>query len=90
MKGKFAGDKHPLFNKKHSEETKRKQSEAKKGKVSILKLKIKQLDLNGNLINTFNSITEAAESLKIKGCGNIVSCLKGRIKTAYGFKWVYN
>jgi group I intron endonuclease len=92
MKGKFSGDKHPLFGKTHSDETKLKQSKAKKGKVSKRKSSIKQLDINDNLIKTWESISEASESLglELKGCGNIVSCLKGRIKTAYGFKWEYN
>lgn len=88
MKGKYSGDKHPLFGKKHTEETKLKQSEIKKGKASKTKIMIKQLDLNGDLINVWDSITEASNSLN-KGNGNIVSCLKGRIKTAYGFIWIY-
>lgn len=50
--------------------------------------KIVQLSLNGERINTFNSIREAARSLDCRN-GNIVNCLKGRYKKAYGFKWEY-
>ena len=35
------------------------------------------------------SISDAGKSLNISNFGNIVSCLKGRIKTAYGFKRIY-
>ena len=51
-------------------------------------LKINQYNLNNDLINTFNSIKDA--SLKVGGQStNIVKCLKGKIKTAYGYKWEY-
>lgn len=89
MSGKYLGDKSPLYGKNVSPETKKLMSEAKKGKTSKLKIPIKQLDLNGNIIKIWNSISDASTALKINGCWNIVSCLKGRIKTAYGFKWEY-
>ena len=87
-KGKCGGINHPLYGKKHSELTKIKQSLAKKGKISSLRIKINQLDKNGNLIKTWDSISEAATYLNFSS-GNIVSCLKYKLKTAYGFKWEY-
>ena len=47
-----------------------------------------QYDLNNNLLNRFNSITDAAKNID-KDTSHIVSCCKGRRKTAYGFIWKY-
>jgi len=44
---------------------------------------------NDTLIKTYNSIKEA--SLDVNGLStNIVKCLKGKIKSAYGYTWKYN
>lgn len=41
------------------------------------------------LIKTYNSIKEASED--VNGLStNIVKCLKGKIKSAYGYIWKYN
>ena len=51
-------------------------------------ISIEQYDLNGNYIGTFDSIKDA--SLSVNGLStNIVKCLKGKIKSAYGYKWQY-
>lgn len=43
---------------------------------------------NGSLIKTYNSIKEASED--VNGLStNIVKCLKGKIKSAYGYQWQY-
>jgi group I intron endonuclease len=70
-------------------------SEGKKGKkqpssFSEKKNKpIYQLDKENNIINTFKSINDAANSnIKFKR-SNISCCLTGFSKTAYRFKWVY-
>jgi hypothetical protein len=43
---------------------------------------------NGTLIKTYNSIKEASKD--INGLStNIVKCLKGKIKSAYGYQWQY-
>lgn len=64
-------------NQKHNDETKIKLSKP-----------VAQYDLKGNLLNTYDSITEAAGNV---GCSlnNIVTCLKGITKTAYNFQWLY-
>ncbi|QLF86586.1 hypothetical protein BESEP2_00012 [Staphylococcus phage vB_SepS_BE02] len=47
-----------------------------------------QYDLEGNLINVFDTCKEALEHLNIKGSsGNIGRCIKGKRKTAYGYIW---
>lgn len=44
---------------------------------------------NGELINTYNSIKEA--SISVNGLStNIVKCLKGKTKSAYGYHWKYS
>ena len=49
---------------------------------------IQQYDKNGNYIKTFSSVKQA--SIEIGGeSTNIVKCAKGKIKSAYGYKWEY-
>ena len=44
---------------------------------------------NGILIKKYNSIKEA--SIDVNGLStNIVKCLKGKIKSAYGYQWEYD
>lgn len=47
---------------------------------------VNQYDKNGNFIRQWNSIKEASMKLKIN---DIVSCLKGHVKTAGKFVWKY-
>lgn len=60
-----------------------------KKKITPFKaIKIKQFDLQGNYITTFSSIKEAGKI--VDGFStNIVKCLKGKAKSAYGYKWQY-
>jgi hypothetical protein len=57
------------------------------GKNTKKNTKVIQLDLQDNIINTFDSIKEAIQKTKVK---NISSCCSGKRKTAGGFKWKYN
>ncbi len=57
-------------------------------KESCRKKQIIQLDLKGNLISVFNSVTEASKKLNI-GRTTISSCLTGRISRASGYQWIY-
>jgi hypothetical protein len=45
-----------------------------------IKIKVKQCDMQGNIIKEFNSINEAAEELKILAC-NISNCLHRKQKS---------
>lgn len=46
---------------------------------------ILQYDLGGNFIREWSSATDVGRKAK----GNICNCLKGKLPSAYGFKWVY-
>lgn len=49
---------------------------------------ILQYSKDGTLIAEHESIAEASKSIE-KDRANIIACLKGRIKSAYGYVWVY-
>lgn len=103
-KGK-AQIKHTIFCNKNREISKETRERIGRGKRMPEEAKIKirnyqlvnayskyipvlQYDLDNNLLNRFNSITDAAKSIN-KDTSHIVSCCKGRRKTAYGFIWKY-
>lgn len=50
--------------------------------------KVKQYDLQGNLINVWKSPAEVERVLKYFAT-NIGACCKGKYKQAYGYKWKY-
>lgn len=56
------------------------------GKQVTNKRKVKQYDLQGNFIKTWNSITEAQKKLKINNISFVCNKLR---KTAGGYVWVY-
>lgn len=65
-----------------------------KNTIEQSKRKIHKLDLNGNLICTYNSISDAARDLNVNNnivtvCSNIAQRAKGNGITAYGYKWRY-
>jgi len=82
-------------NLKYSQEHCDKISKAKTGKKqpqSFLDKKYKpilQLDKENNIICTFKSINDAANSNLLFKRSNISCCLTGLSKSAYGFKWIY-
>lgn len=54
-------------------------------RVSVL-----QFDLNGNFIQRFESVNDAADHLgKRKRNSDITNCCKGNLKTAHGYIWRY-
>ena len=58
------------------------------GKFHKCSKKINQLDLDGNIVNTFYGAREAERETKICNI-NITQCLKKQRKTAGGYKWSY-
>lgn len=44
---------------------------------------------NGHFVKTYNSIKDASEEFNGYST-NIVKCLKGKIKSAYGYQWKYD
>jgi len=76
------------IGRKTTEETKLKQSLAKKGKSAPhKKVPILQFDLKGNFIKEWDSIKEAQKELNISS--SVGSCCSGKLKTAGKFKWKY-
>jgi len=89
----------PQLGKPHSEITKKKLSEAHKGKqksqesinksiISRRKNKVIQLDIDGNRLNSFDSCKEAGEYIGTT-TSNICMCCNGKTKTAKGYFWKY-
>lgn len=88
MRGKN-GEKHHFYGQKHTDETKRKMSLAKKGKLNNHSSKpVCQMDENFNIIKIFPSINEAERQLGIEA-KNIGAVLKGKKHRprAGGFRW---
>ena len=59
-----------------------------KGTGARLCKKINQLDLNKNVIKTFDSLADAAKSINIKNKSAITQRIKNS-KLYHGFYWVY-
>lgn len=60
-----------------------------RNRAELSRKPVKQLDLQGNLIRVWNSVTEfttetGKSNFPIREC-----CKQGRYKTAYGYKWTY-
>lgn len=60
----------------------------RKSKTNIRKRKVNKLSLDGEILKTYNSVTEAEEDT---GCNksNISACCRGKVKTLGGYKWEY-
>ena len=89
------GKNNHMYGKKHSEETRQKISNTKKGKYSGRNnpnygkgKKIIQYDLNENFIKLWNNANQASKELNID-VGNISKCCKNKYKSAGGFIWRY-
>jgi group I intron endonuclease len=79
-KGKYSGDKHPMYGKEHNKETKNKIAKA-------LHKEVIQLDLDGNIIKIWESIKEAQIGVNIKS--GITKVCNDKQKTAGNYKWEY-
>lgn len=78
-------------NAKHSYDTnnRREKMNWKHGKDNEKSKAVLMLDKeSGKILRRFDSIMDVERELNIKNC-NICSCLKGRHKTAGGYKWIY-
>ena len=85
----FLGKNNPMYGKTHSKETIKKYSEDRKGAKNGNSKKVCQYDIDGNLIKVWDYINLAVEQLGLPSKNGIISCCRGRQKTAYGFKWSY-
>ena len=96
--GMHKGEKHPFYGKHHTEEARKKMSEANKGRKQSIEfiekrfLKIKkpilQYDKDNNLIKEWASSKNASVELNIDP-SSITACCRGRLKTAGGYVWKY-
>ena len=84
------GENNPMYGRNHTEETKRKMSEAKKGVFNTKTSKpLLQLDKDtGEVIREWPSTTEVERQLGYSQA-NISKCCLGKRKSANGFKWIY-
>lgn len=81
----------------HTEESKQKLSIIGKNRPWLKKMQkqslkstskpVSQYDLKGNFIKTYNSGNDAERALNNKPGDNIMACIRGKQKTAYGFIW---
>jgi group I intron endonuclease len=79
-KGKYVKG-HP-----QSEETRRKISESTSGENNKKRKEVIQLDMNGNVIKEWMSVSLASKSL---GIGHIDQVCRGERNHAGGFRWIY-
>ena len=94
------GEKNPFYRKHHSYETKKKISLSKKGKPSPnkgkpmseeqkkkLSKKVLQFTLDGEFVREWSSMAECGRN----GFNHsaVSACCRGKLKSAYGFKWQY-
>ena len=84
----MTGKKNPMYGKHHSEDTKRKMSEAHKEKIYANIKPILQFSKDGEFIAEYYSLKEASRQT---GCnkGHICSCCRGERKSCGGFIWKY-
>ena len=101
-KGMYKGEKNPFYGKSHSEETKKKIRESKLGKKlskehreklknidrSSLQKQVSQYKLDGEFVNTFNSVKDAAKTMDVAQ-STLSSHLIGRNKTCKGYIFKY-
>ena len=83
------GENSPMYGKHHTEEAKRKISEAIR-KNNGKKKTILMFNLDGEFIRKFDSVADANDYLgKKRTNDNITQCARGKTNTAWNFKWKY-
>ena len=84
IKKKIMGENNGMYGKHHSEESRRKMSENKKGKPSKRKIPVLCVELN----RVFQSMTDAANEI---GCiaSGISNVCRGKQKTCAGYHWQF-
>lgn len=99
-KGKTSGERHPMYGKKHSEESIKKMSKSHQGctpwnkgkKTGCVPANVRRVGMfndNGELLKSFNSIREAADEVGCRHSSNISACCKGKVQHASGYVWKY-
>ena len=84
---------YPLFAKEKNEIVLKRINKSKnpkgKGRGRYGSKKVYQYSLDGELLNCFNSVREAADSLELGSISTISACCRGKRKQAYCYKWSY-
>jgi len=83
---------NPFYGRHHTEDAKKRiraNMPDRRGGKSSLAVSVCQYDLDGKLISTFPSISDAGRENGIENYYNISACCRGRQKTAYGYVWKY-
>lgn len=80
---------HMMIGRKANDETKRKLSEMRSGSNNPNSRSICQFDLDGNLINMWDYMTQVKEVFGENKHQGISKCCRGKQQTAYGFMWKY-
>jgi group I intron endonuclease len=79
---------HWLSGRKHSEEEKAHLSKILSSELNPKNKPVLMYDKEGNFIKRFHSARESGRCIG-KGSGNIISCCNNKLKSAYGYKWIY-
>lgn len=78
------------LHKTQGEETCRLKSESMKASPKVRRRRVVQSDTDGNVVAEHASCCEAERALGKKGAATLVSrCCRGKVMTAYGFRWRY-
>lgn len=78
-----------FFGKKHTTESKLKTSQSLKNNKNIKRIKVFQLDIDGNFLREFDSLSDAAKFVNTNP-SNIKYTCEGKFKHCKGYKWSYN
>lgn len=76
-KGLYSGEENPFYGKHHTEET-----------LEKIRKPIERYDLEGNYINTYESLKDAASDVS-GDCSTIARSCRSENKQSYGFQWKY-
>jgi len=90
MQSTKVGKQNQFFGKKHKAET---IEQNRKKNIEILTQlqgkKVKQFDMDGNLIAIHDSVRSAARKINAKNYNQISKCCQGIIRYSYGYLWEY-
>ena len=95
LKGLLVGERNGRYGKHWDDVGKQKISDGRKGKMTgsnnHKSRPISQYTKDGTFVKTYICILDAARELNlVKGADcHLVSCAKGKLKSAYGFVWKY-
>ncbi len=78
------GENHPMYGKRHSENSKVKNRLSQKNKKPVAQIDV----TTGNYIKIWESIREIESSLGFSH-SHISRCCNGKLTTSYGFKWSF-